>query len=349
MKATDIKIEKKNMFRLLAIFLIASFVLAIVFKIVVDAKYTKTGMAGTGINANGFYFSSDCLKEEKNGDIPEYIMYGWDGKTTKSFAFKIRNYENPLLYNNEDQAVTYDITYEVPDEYKDKIDVALYRLVDGNYVEDHLNGKLEGGKNSYNFNDYKLSVTPKEGQQLTSNLSIKLIAKTVDSPYHRTLTTMVTLQYTEYKDFITSKGFVDIDTNDYALKYRICTANEVNMSEMENTNIQSATKKLHLYWNSNMLTLNRFDEKNWNEFDTKILGEDGITSETMNQYENVVIIDKVTGIAHLYFEALPFSEFNIDFYKVEGIKDSRWLDAVDSTKYIWETDEESLVNIKVVQ
>src|SRR5574344_945298 len=130
MKIANIRVEKKNMIRLLAICIIALFVLAVVFKIVVNAKYSKTVMADTGINANGFYFSSDCLKEEKSGDIPEYIMYGWDGKTTKSFAFKIRNYENLLLYNNEDQAVTYKISYEIPEEYKDQADVKLYRLVD---------------------------------------------------------------------------------------------------------------------------------------------------------------------------------------------------------------------------
>lgn len=312
--------QQKTIIFVLAVMLIFGVPFAMVY-----AKYAERKNAKSVTSANGFYFSSNYLSEVvNNGEYSEYIMYGWDGMTKKSFAFNIRNYDNPLLYNGEGQDVTYDISYEIDDKYAAQVDVVLYKYENGQYHEENLNGSLPGGKENYSYNDYKLSVIPKENANIEEDLSVIITAKTVDSPYDKTLTTKVTLQYTEYQNFISQKEFVNLDDDDYAFEYSICTANAADLEEMENSYVKSATRRLHVWWNTAYVTLDRFDDRNAGAFEIKYIGEDGITADNMHEWTNVILFDRDSGIAHLYFDALPFSAFDIYLYKKLGIQSDVW-------------------------
>ena len=145
--------DKTNICRIIGVFTIMAITLFGVSQVIIQAKYYKNNKDNTRISANGFYFSSDYLNEIKNREMSEYVMYGWNGKMKKSFAFKIRNYENPLLYNNEEQTVDYASNYEIDDEYADKVNVVLYKLTDEGYVESEKQGELTGGGSTFNYDE----------------------------------------------------------------------------------------------------------------------------------------------------------------------------------------------------
>ena len=103
----------------------------------VIAKYFKYDGSGEVINANSFYFTSNHLSPiAYDGTISEYVMGGWDGKSKKSFSFNIRNYDNPLLYNDKEQNVKYEMEYQILNGDEQYVDVKIYRIVNGVETEE---------------------------------------------------------------------------------------------------------------------------------------------------------------------------------------------------------------------
>lgn len=302
------------------------------------AKYVVTDTSKEVINANSFYFTSNYLNPvEGDNTISEYILFGWDGKSKKSFAFNIRNYDNPLLYNNESQNINYEISYEVLNGDEEYIDAKVYRI-EGDNENESLGGNLSGGSDSYTAHEYKLSITSKnDSVAINHDVTILLKAKTIDSPYYAELQTKVTLQYTSFENFIAYQGFDSEDNNEKvsALKFNINTANQIDESEMENTDITIATETIHLSWNNNLVELNGFDKKILSRTNIKTLEE--VLSEYDNAYQckNTIIIDENTNIGHIYFDALAYSAYEIVFYKRVAVAGNEDVWKNSNNEYIW--------------
>lgn len=235
----------------------------------VSAKYIDRNVSREAVVANTFYFSSDYLDVADADGPPVYTVNGWDGKTKKSFAFVIRNYENPLLFNDSAQDVTYTISYST--EYGDKVDVTLYKYepedtgadADGYIVmESGTDVVLEGGADMFNHDSYKLTITSKdESVSIGEDVSVLIKAKTKNTQYIKEISTQVVLQYTEYSHFIASNYVDDYSTTLHALDYVVCTANEQDTSEMVNSYALLATKTLCFSWDKAYLEFDAFDEQ----------------------------------------------------------------------------------------
>ncbi len=319
---------------------------------VINAKYVATDTAGNVIGANCFYFTSDYLNEVAyDGTTSEYIMYGWDGMSKKSFAFNIRNYDNPLLYNNEDQSVKYHFSYEVFGNDKDLVDVYVYKIIDG--VETvELNGELNGGEDSYTSIPYKLSIISKDPSvPISHDITVLLKVNTVESPYYAELSTKVTLQYSPFTEIIAEQGFgvpeEGSNSRAYALTYYINTANEINNDELENTDISLATEEIHVVWNNAKLELNHYDRKLSDSFVMKTVEEVLMEYENLNDCKNTIIIDE-NNIGHLYFDALAYSSFKIVFHKRSGIEVSGDIWKNNLGEYLWDLTPASLENGNLV-
>lgn len=65
--------------------------------------------------ASGLYFTSNLIKEIKeSGEYQDiYNNNSWNGSGTYQFNLQVRNYENQLLYNDENLTISYDITFEL--------------------------------------------------------------------------------------------------------------------------------------------------------------------------------------------------------------------------------------------
>ncbi len=233
------------------------------------AKYIDKDVSREAVVANTFYFSSDYLDVADVDGPPVYTVNGWDGKTKKSFAFVIRNYENPLLFNDSAQDVTYTISYET--EYDDKIDVILYKYdptndqadTDGYVVVDSgTDMVLEGGADKFNHDSYKITLTSKnEAVSIGEDVSVLITAKTKNTQYIKEISTKLVLQYTEYSNFIARNYVNDYKKSLHALDYIVCTANEQDTTEMVNSYALLATKTLCFGWDKKYLEFDRFDEQ----------------------------------------------------------------------------------------
>lgn len=337
---------KSNTFRLVAFMLVFTVVMCVFDDAL--AKYFFKDVSDETIVANTFYFSSDYLDERDDaGNPPIYTMNGWDGKTTKNYAFVIRNYENPLLFNDSSQDVDYKITYKT--DYSDDVKVTLwkYEPESPDAVNDYVlipTGQIEtieGGVAAYNRNDYKIVVESKNPDvAIEKDIEFEVDATTVNTKYIKQISAKVKILYTKYTSYITSKGFKDVTKESHALTYNICTANQQEQTDMTNTDTLIATKTFCLHWNNEYLQINRFDNRlvdnnyvfigNTNDENSNTYTKAYI-EEHLDEFKNKVIIDNLDGknTGYLYYDTLPFSEFNIRFFKRTGIEDEIWDDVSD--------------------
>lgn len=307
----------------------------------VIAKYFLSERGESVVYANSFYFTSDYLSPvQYDGSISEYVMSGWDGKSKKSFAFNIRNYDNPLLFNNEEQNVKYEMEYEVLNGDDQYVDVHIYKIVDGKETEE-LSGELKGGENTYSANEYKLSATSKnENVAIEHDVSILLTVRTVESPYYVELKTKITLQYTSFENFIAYQGVSTEENNERVVSfiYDINTANQILDEEMENTDIALATETIHIEWDNSMVEFHEFDKKVEEVFAIITMEEAMSQYEDITKCKNTIIIDETNNVGHIYFDALAYSAYEIVFHKrIETWADTEIWKNADGI-WLWELE-----------
>lgn len=332
------KIKKTIMFMLVFSVFICEFEVGL-------AKYFYKDVSKETVVANTFYFSSDYLDEKDEQGIPPiYTIGGWDGKSTRGFGFTIRNYENPLLYNDSSQDVDYVITYK--SDYSEDVNITLWRYLPDSpeAVNDYVlvsSGDIqtiEGGVSAYNHNDYKIVVEPKDSTVIIEkDVDFEIDATTINTQYIKQISAMVKVQYTEYTNYITSKGFIDVTEDSHALTYNICTANQQEQDDIVDAESLVATKTFCLHWDNEYLQINKFDNRLLddeyiyigasNDESANIYTEEYI-KDNIDEFKNKIIINNLDGknTGYLYFDTLPFSEFNIRFYKRTGNDDEIWKD-----------------------
>ena len=302
------------------------------------AKYIVYDSSEEIVNANSFYFTSNYLNPvATDNSISEYILFGWDGKSKKSFAFNIRNYDNPLLYNNESQDIEYEISYEILNGDEQYVDAKVYKIDNGTETE-ALGGELLGGSDSYTAHEYKLSITSKDDSvAINHDVTVLLTAKTVNAPYYAELQTKITLQYTSFENFIAYQGFSTEENNESvdALRFDINTANQIDDSEMENTDITIATETIHLSWNNALVEINGFDKKITDRIAAKTLEEVLTEYSDASLCKNTIIIDETENVGHFYFDALAYSAYEMIFYKRQATAGNETVWQNSSGEFVW--------------
>lgn len=318
----------------------------------IQAKYMLKTSAKSVSSASGFYFSSNKLSDitetaTAEDNRAEYVINGWDGKTERNFEFVIRDYENPLLYNDSNQVVKYKITYTLEkkdenDDISDKVDITIKqgdRDITKDTVETIGNELGQTDKSNYNSKAYVLKITPKDSVTITQDLKVAINVEAQESPYPRKLGARVVLQYTSSTDYIAEKGFKttsdkyigeNITDSDYALVYGIGTTYGSNMT---NADANKAVKRLHYTWDYEKLGIDRFDNLNQEGFKTVKIGEtykdEEVTLYNMSKFTNVIILQEKKEaqenetqvnkkIGHLFFDTVPYSYYTIIMYKKDA-------------------------------
>lgn len=94
------------------------------------------------------------------------------------------------------------------------IDIGIYRIDNGVEVEEQ-SGILYGGENTYSANEYKLSFISKDADVVIDHdVTVLLTVRTVEAPYYAELKTKITLQYSQFKDFIAYQGVSKEEDNE---------------------------------------------------------------------------------------------------------------------------------------
>ncbi len=313
--------------------LLATVILSCTVIVPVVAKYRATDKKREIAYANSFYFESDYLSELNADGVTggaEYVIQGWDGVTTCDFAFQIRNYENPMLYNNATQNISYEVSSSTT--YGDYIEYTIEKVVN-HEASPLLEGTLNGGAACADI--FKITVKPKAGVTINNDVSIKITAKTKEgSPYIKNIGTTLILKRAESSNFISDKGFENPKSESCALKYVLHTTSGV----MDNghTSITNAAKLLHITWNNALVSID--------EYNPLLLAvkEADLTREEANK-RFYYTDGGATG--HLIIEVLPYTAVNIIFYK-DTMVESDWM---SGGAYLWDTNEESIVNTVEVQ
>lgn len=294
----------------------------------ITAKYRDRASHKEIAYADSFYFSSDYLSTADDSGLTggaEYLIQGWDGVTTCDFTFQIRNYDNPMLFNNITQNISYYVEASSTDT--DKIDYSVQKLVDNGYSL-QLDGSLVGG--SAQTDSYKVTIKPKTGVTITDDVAVRVFAKTKPgSPYSKTIATTIVLQKAQSSEFISDKGFEEPNLDSVALNYRIHTTSGV--IDTGNTDITNAGKEIHIKWDNTLVSI---DEQN------SLLQEIKVADENRPQASKKFYYSNGNKTGNLIIEVLPYTSVSILFYK-NTLDESDWIDGSD---YLWNTKSSQIVD-----
>lgn len=133
--------------------------------------YSQQRQKGVAMASN-FYFSSDILakgvKVDENGPVSGFAEYPMSGKwnkggTSSSYTFNIRNFENNLLYNDDNLNVKYNVYFKLEKEEQDGIECTIS---DGQYTTT-VSTTTGYMKNGDNIKEYSLDGGSAKNQTFT--------------------------------------------------------------------------------------------------------------------------------------------------------------------------------------
>lgn len=176
MKKKKMKIPKKNIFLIVAFLLLIFFIASSLSKYVIEKRDTHAQ------ESTAFYFESLIAKVEEG---TTYQKTDWDGSSTQTIYFSVKNYSNNLLKTSED--ITYKICAELM-EKDELIDVLVYDT--SNKVITQEDTCLLSGSD-LNENQYELKIIPKVSQiDVGKEFNIQLTITSI-SPYSKQLTSNI--------------------------------------------------------------------------------------------------------------------------------------------------------------
>jgi len=276
--------------------LVVVFSVLIFFNSDIFSKYYSVKSQKGVTMAAGYYFTSNYLTETNGGDMPEYVKDGWDGKTEVNLALQIRNFENYLLYNDSNLAISYKITFYLESS---PINATYYiESGAGNYFPLSTSEltfdseTISGGAALENV--YNIKIVPTDGSTATP-VPICVKAETIAPSYiSKELSGKVSLLLATSQGFIQEKGFYKPATTATALLYKIMTATEVKSL----TDISNVTYKLDLKWDTSKLDINQNSQ----------------TYIDLKNNPSTYYIDS-NGFGHLIIDTMPYSSIQIEFFK----------------------------------
>lgn len=285
-----------------------SFVLLCFASGVLFAKY-YAGSSNKGVaTASSLYFSSNVLRNIGNatGNLDDssypiiYNTEAWDGTGACNLDVQIRNYQNQLLYNDQNLDITYDITFELTEES----DNGIYKVFDGTDTFDITGGHtfknvtLDGGVAK--TDTYKISVTrPDEQKENTTYRSVGIRVTAIPvSPSYVTSSaslggilyaSMVSVQYKLDYNFDKVKSVDSFSGFPCTITY---TPGEDNVAH-----------EVKITWNNKL----EIDQYNKYYLQAKAAGSLQVTDDS----------------SYIILTMEPYSAVDVTFYRTSNFNDSR--------------------------
>lgn len=313
----------------------------------VYAKYYKTGFNKGMATASGFYFNSnymagvsklkDINKPDSDIDIsnldPEILEtiivsannQPWqEGEPSYNFHVEVRNYDNQLLYNDQDLNVEYEVNFML---LEDPQGTAFYEVSTSGQETQKLEWDSETGANiatfrgtlpggAANADDYQLTVTMWDSENYKPH-NILMVAYPIGPDYllgTKAIAGIIRANYEEKEFNIERQEFVVSTTQPYqddwgdavsqesGYVYRVYTSGNF-------TGNGSATRRtIRVMWRSDMYEINKFDE-NYQK-----------VKDDPTRYHPIDRGDDQQWWA-MEIDVLPYSALNFVFYRKDGFVD----------------------------
>lgn len=313
-----------SVFTLLAV---AAIVNAIVF-----AKYYAQESRKSVITASGLYFSSNCLTKVEDIDdrenFPSYVTSNaWTGVGAAVLPIYIYNYDNILLYNDENLNITYNLYFCLLDndnnaeyaiEYTRDGDNTIHRKVleyDTVYAIENL--YFEGG--SAKSKVVTLTIGPKTSIDTENYLSGRVAVWAVPT-YPDYVADAIKLaaciQMRPTKGEFTCHGALTVATDLDGLDWDTEGIDKLNSMVGYIYNIKSTgdTKGVTYYykisWDNTIFQIDLYNSYYLKAFDEGKITTDG-------------------NITTMAIEAVPYSSVDISFYKTDNFDATAFADKED--------------------
>lgn len=315
----------------------------------VYSKYYKTGFNPGMATASGFYFNSNYLTavEEIMGksmtDIAKNYQQlipissndnSWRGENGYSFYVQIRNYDNHLLYNDQDLNVEYEVSFML---LEDSTGIATYTVSkdgvshtlgwqNGQGTIATFNGKLKGGQLS--SDEYQLSVNLVDADRYTP-AGVLIVARPTGPSYLQNtkwIASIMKVNYEEKEFRIEKAGFVisnydawqdeaqrDEERQNEWKKDVEKEAGYVYQVYTTGNNTGTGTRKtIELRWRDDLFKINNFDQ--YYQQIKADLAEDGLTINDPN--DKYYVVEKNGAQWRVMkMEVLPYSSLKFVFYR----------------------------------
>lgn len=305
---------------------------AVIINAVVFAKYYAQESRKSVITASGLYFSSNCLTgvdDVSNKEaFPSYVTsVVWDGTAVASLPIYIYNYDNILLYNDENLNITYDLHFLLMDndenatysvEYKKDGDTSATRteLVSGTELiitDLHLKG------GSATSNMVTLLIQPKSvinpENYISKRVAVWAVPKYPDYVAN-SIKLAANIQLRPSKgEFTYSSGFTiedELDASDWKSKINSMVGFEYKIKSTGDT--KGKNYNYSISWNHKLLQIDKY-----NSYYIKAIDN------------NMVEVDNVKGITTMKTEAIPYSSIDISFYKTDSFSTDGFENKTDFT------------------
>lgn len=146
--------------------------------------YAQESRKGVAL-ASGLYFTSNCMQSISDNNLgnydlfTEYVDSNWTGVGAASIAVQVNNFENILLYNDQNLNITYDLYFRLIDtpvegssyvvQYTDEANTVKNETLKQNETFVIKDQYLKGG--SAKYNRVTLIITPESGFDIDTYVS----------------------------------------------------------------------------------------------------------------------------------------------------------------------------------
>ena len=273
------------------------------------AKY-YAGRSNKGVaTASSLYFSSNLLKNVQQLNENDYpVVYNtaaWDGTYAYSYNLEIRNYQNQLLYNDQNLDIQYNINFQLVNE----TDGGTYQVTCQNETKTITYGTscsfsatLEGGQAKEN--KFTVSIKRPEGNVDTNykSVGIRVTATPVSPSYVANYEKLGGILYatTFSSQYELSGGFSKVQTGKvsgyagfpYTITYK---PGEDNM-----------VQKVKVSWDADKLQLDQY-----------------------SPYRSSVQTDSVNNRDYIVISVEPYTVFDIMFYRTSEFDKATTLEGLN--------------------
>lgn len=274
------------------------------------AKYYANNSNKGVTAASNYYFTSnllgEALTEEEGQWKTVYNTDPWDGQGQYPFELRIQNYQNQLLYNDENLSITYKITFELLED-----DGGSYAVQHGTETSKSLsvgnpvtyeNLVIEGGMARFDDFDVLFNAPADAGEDYQS-AGVQVVAEITAPDYLTTIKRQI--------GGILHIGVVKADYSlqggyDFSVSLIDNTWSEADRATVEamaafpysisyTPGADNAAHEVQINWDSSVLQLNEFDEN----------------------YSKITQ-DEATGQATLKITIQPHETLQLIFYRADG-------------------------------
>lgn len=273
------------------------------------AKY-YAGRSNKGVaTASSLYFSSNLLKNVQQLNENDYpVVYNtaaWDGTYAYSYNLEIRNYQNQLLYNDQNLDIQYNINFQLVNE----TDGGTYQVTCQNETKTITYGTscsfsatLEGGQAKEN--KFTVSIKRPEGNVDTNykSVGIRVTATPVSPSYVANYEKLGGILYatTFSSQYELNGGFSKVQTGKvsgyagfpYTITYK---PGEDNM-----------VQKVKVSWDADKLQLDQY-----------------------SPYRSSVQTDSVNNRDYIVISVEPYTVFDIMFYRTSEFDKATTLEGLN--------------------